>query len=198
MTAEFREQVSALLDGELESDAANRTVSRMVQDDGEALECFGRYRLIGDVMRGENVAMPGSVAAAVSAALQDEPTVLAPQRSSSRWFKPAAGMALAASVAVVAVMVAPRFLQPSGELDQPAVVTAEAPVQVIPALPVAAVGANAPGTVNSTGSGPRWQTLDDQFGAELSRLVIEHHEFGGRTGINGPVAHIGLVNYADR
>jgi hypothetical protein len=32
----------------------------------------------------------------------------------------------------------------------------------------------------------------------LNRLVIEHHEFGGRTGINGPVAHIGLVNYAGR
>jgi sigma-E factor negative regulatory protein RseA len=203
MTADFKEQVSALLDGELEPNAADRTVSRLVNEDSEALECFGRYRLIGDVMRGETGAMPGSVAAAVSAALQDEPTVLAPRRPASRWLKPAAGMALAASVAVVAVMVAPRFLQPSGLPEQPTVVTAAAPAQTLSALPVetlpvATVRSGESGTLVSAPAGPRWQTLDEQFGAQLNRLVIEHHEFGGRTGINGPVAHIGLVNYAGR
>ena len=44
----------------------------------------------------------------------------------------------------------------------------------------------------------RWQALNQDLENRLNRLVIEHHEFGGRTGINGPVPHIGLVSYGTR
>jgi hypothetical protein len=40
--------------------------------------------------------------------------------------------------------------------------------------------------------------VDPELQARLNRLVIEHHEFSGRTGIYGPVSHIGLVNYEGR
>ena len=44
----------------------------------------------------------------------------------------------------------------------------------------------------------KWEAIDRELEARLNRLVIEHHEFGGRTGINGPVPHIGLVSYGER
>jgi hypothetical protein len=44
----------------------------------------------------------------------------------------------------------------------------------------------------------RWQALNQDLENRLNRLVIEHHEFGGRTGVNGPVPHIGLVSYGSR
>jgi hypothetical protein len=108
-----------------------------------------------------------------------------------------AGLAVAASVAAAAVVVVPQFLgQPSG-LGSGATV-ASAPTTVIgrPAdrlMPVSAGSSDV-----RTAQTPRWQTMDPALGERLNRLVIEHHEFGGRTGINGPVAHIGLVNYAGR
>lgn len=200
MKADFNEQMSALLDGELDRDAQDRAVSRLTEGDDEILDRFGRYRMIGDILRGETAAVPDSVAMRVHQALLDEPTILSPRPSRSRWLKPVAGLAVAASVAVVAVAVAPSFLQQPGTTGQDTIV-ASTTVQPLAAPAASTVRVNASqrdSQLAQARAPQRWQTLDEQFGAQLNRLVIEHHEFGGRTGINGPVAHIGLVNYAGR
>jgi sigma-E factor negative regulatory protein RseA len=196
MKDQFAEQLSALLDGELNTHEQDRTVSRLLGGDKAAMDKFGRYQLIGDVVRGESAVLADEISASVSAALAQEPTVLAPPKAAWRWAKPAAGLAVAASVAVAAVVVAPGFMQSPGVPDStPAVVTAqpEKPIQLVAASSVASPGG--PQTLAPPG---QWQTLDAELSGRLNRLVIEHHEFGGRTGIKGPVAHIGLVNYAGR
>lgn len=194
MKDQFAEQLSALLDGELDTHEQDRTVSRLLDDDA-AMGKFGRYQLVGDMVRGESRVLATGISRSVSAALADEPTVLAPQAGLALG-KPAAGIAVAASVAVAAVVIAPGFMQQTGVVDStPAIVVAqpEKPIQLVASGNVAS-----PAGRQAVSSSGQWQTLDAELSDRLNRLVIEHHEFGGRTGIKGPVAHIGLVNYAGR
>lgn len=99
-----RERVSALMDGELDSDQGPG-FERVLKDEAAA-ECWRDYHLIGDVMRGE-AALSGAFAARVSTALAAEPTVLAPPRSRSVGTARARTFALsaAASAAGLAVVV---------------------------------------------------------------------------------------------
>lgn len=195
MKDQFAEQLSALLDGELDTHEQDRTVSRLLDDDA-AMGKFGRYQLVGDMVRGESGVLATGISRSVSAALADEPTVLAPPRRAWRWAKPAAGIAVAASVAVAAVVIAPGFMQQTGVVDStPAIVVAQPEKQI---QLVASGNVASPAGRPAVSSSGQWQTLDAELSDRLNRLVIEHHEFGGRTGIKGPVAHIGLVNYAGR
>lgn len=198
MNENQRELTSALLDGELDRDAQHRAVSAVLAAGPEELERFGRYRLMGDIMRGEAAVLATPIAVRVHRALQDEPVVLAPRRAAAQWLRPVTGLALAASVAAAAVVLAPQLLtQPreGGASPQIAAATqrpAAAPILVAanPAEPALAADTAAPGT--------RWQGLDPELEDRLNRLVIEHHEFGGRSGVNGPVPHIGFVSYDAR
>lgn len=70
--------LSALLDGELE-DAATRPLLQGLARDDAARARFGEYALIGDILRGHAHDMP-DLTARVMAALEQEPTVLAPVR----------------------------------------------------------------------------------------------------------------------
>lgn len=206
MNEKQSELISALLDGELSKESQQRTVSAMLQNDGDDLERFGRYRLIGDVMRGETAVLAADISARVRTALEDEPVVLAPPRRKNAWLRPVAGLAVAASVATAAVVIAPQLISQgdpdavgtqtvAGVTPAPAVTMAPTMVASTPAplqaMPVAATSVD-------RDSAPRWQALDEQLEDRLNRLVIEHQEFGGRTGINGPVPHIGLVGYDAR
>ncbi len=73
--------LSALLDGELGDETARSLLKRLSRDDPER-DRFREYSLIGDVMRGLNHDMP-DLTGRVMAALEDEPTVLAPMRKTS-------------------------------------------------------------------------------------------------------------------
>ncbi|MBD8524805.1 sigma-E factor negative regulatory protein [Pseudomarimonas arenosa] len=105
MNEEIRIQLSALKDGELERDAARFLCSRL-SNDQELRSEWSRWHLIGDVMNRRRSALPGSdLAAAVAAAIANDAT---PKRQLGptllRW---AAGGAIAASVALMALMVVP-------------------------------------------------------------------------------------------
>jgi len=200
MNEKQAELTSALLDGELDHDDQVRAVAAVLAAGPEALERFGRYRLIGDVMRGESAVLASSVADQVRRALRDEPVVLAPRpRQMPSWLRPVAGVAVAASVAVGAVLVAPQLMTQTGQPASPVQVAASMPQQLV-APTLVSTGSSeegaAPLAVAATTG--RWQTLDQDLEDRLSRLVIEHNEFGGRTGINGPVPHIGFVSYDGR
>ena len=197
MDKKLAELSSALLDGELDAASQDDVVSSLLKDKPEALAVFARYRLIGDTLRGESPVDASTVAETVRGALREEPVVLAPaQRRSPRWLRPAAGAALAASVATAAILIAPGMMTSPTDGSMPQIV-AEASKPRPPATLVAerpAVVAERP----SDASAGRWQALDPALQARLNRLVIEHHEFAGRTGLNGPVSHVGLVNYDGR
>jgi len=106
MSEQIREQVSAFLDGELPSSETELLLKRLTRD-AELRESFGRYALIGESMRGGGqVRLSQRFAERVNRAIDGEPVlaVSQPSRSTSRWWRPLAGAAVAASVAVVAVI----------------------------------------------------------------------------------------------
>ena len=196
------ELISALLDDELDYDASQRAISGLLDSGQDGMERFARYRLIGDVMRGESVVLAGSVATKVSQALHDEPSVLEPRahRQPRRWARPAAGLAIAASVAAAAIMVAPQLMTRPGEPGQPMQLAADVQHRdATPATLVAAGGSQAdvrPVEVAETQL--RWPARNQEASERFDRLMMEHREFGGRTGVNGPVQHIGFVSYDAR
>ena len=83
MTDQIREQLSALLDGELPPDEMGLLMRRLDKDPG-LRRTFGSYALIGETLRapGGRIASP-SFAACVSAAL-DEAPVLVEKASAAR------------------------------------------------------------------------------------------------------------------
>lgn len=104
MNEEIRIQLSALKDGELERDAARFLSSRLSSDEGLRSE-WSRWHLIGDVLNRRHVALNSDLSAAVAAAIAADAT---PKRQLGptllRW---AAGGAIAASVALLALMAVP-------------------------------------------------------------------------------------------
>lgn len=129
MTDQIREQLSALLDGELPRDEMGLLMRRLDKDP-ELRRAFGTYALIGETLRapGGRIAAP-SFAARVSAAIGEAPamvektptarpaaTVELPKRVTA-WKRPIVRTALAASAAVTAVLLFRPDVTPVAQLE---------------------------------------------------------------------------------
>ena len=118
MSKESLEHLSSLMDGELSRDAGLFLTRRLFSDE-EMCEKWERYHLVRDCIRqpgskqvvtGLNVRMSSSLDA------EEVPTVSVWR--SNRWLKPVSGLAIAASVALMAIVVtAPQPGQTPGEAD---------------------------------------------------------------------------------
>lgn len=97
-----QEQLSTLMDGELEPDHAE-SLLRGMRDDPAATAIWAQYHLIGDALRGEPSLAP-AMSARLAAALAAEPTILAPGRSQRSRDIRRFALPIAASVAGVAVV----------------------------------------------------------------------------------------------
>lgn len=99
----MKEKLSALMDGELDGQHADRAIKAITEEE-ELKQVWDAYHLIGDAMRA-NSHVAVNVRQQVAERLAAEPTVLAPRR----WFAPvrkrrAGAVALAASVSFAAVV----------------------------------------------------------------------------------------------
>ena len=203
MKQEQAELASALLDGELDGPVEQQAVNELLRGDAADRERSARYCMIGDAMRGESLIDATTIAARVRDALEDEPVVLAPSPNPApRWIKPVSGAALAASVAAVAIVFAPGMMTTAPDHGVSTVTIAEAPTpQVVPVATgtePARVLEDPESELASSTPDDRWQAIDPVLQDRLNRLLIEHHEFSGRTGVRGPVSHVGLVDYDGR
>lgn len=102
-----REQLSALMDGALPPDQT-RFLLRRLQHDASLAECWQRWRLSGEVMRGlaPTQRLPADFALRVAAAVRGE-ALPVPSKRGSRlpaWLRWGGGAAMAASLAVVALI----------------------------------------------------------------------------------------------
>ena len=150
MTDRIREQMSALLDGELPQDEVGLLVRRLERD-GELRRAFGHYVLAGEVLRSPGGPLASSAfAAAVSAAIDEAPAqsarALAEESAQGRWWsKPAFATAVAATAAMFAVLIVQTGVQ-----QPPASVAASAlreAQQAFAAIPV--IHASSPTAANS-------------------------------------------------
>ncbi|MBS0375123.1 MAG: sigma-E factor negative regulatory protein [Proteobacteria bacterium] len=152
----LNEQLSALLDGELPPEETTLLLHRLGREPALAAR-LARYRLCGDVLRGERIQPRPDFAMRVSARVAAEAPLPAPAavrrpRVASRWLARAAGAAIAAGVAVVAVVV----LRQSPELTRAPMLAQSAPAPAIPAaiVPTAHRAGAAERSLAATGSEP--------------------------------------------
>ena len=119
MTDALNEQLSACLDGELPAGELDLLLKRVGRD-AELRTAIGRYSLIGEAMRERPAVASRDFASNVMAAIAKEPAVVARPAArispaTLRYLRPAAGMAIAAGVAAIAVLTMQPVGQP--ELD---------------------------------------------------------------------------------
>ncbi|HWS78595.1 MAG TPA: sigma-E factor negative regulatory protein [Thermomonas sp.] len=143
-----REQLSALMDGALPADQT-RFLLRRLQHDAPLAECWERWRLTGEVMRGLAPAqrLPADFATRVGASLRGDAPVAAVARNTRTpgWLRWGGGAGMvAASLVVVALMAR----QPVAETPQPPAVvqvaSAAGASSGTPATPAPVPGAQQP------------------------------------------------------
>ena len=104
---ELRMRISLLMDSDLDGRDNPRLIDRM-EGDMELKATWARYCLIGDVMRSSHAPLPDKdFSARISAAIAEEPTILAPSSLHTKFtVRPRiVSLGLAASLAVAAVLV---------------------------------------------------------------------------------------------
>ncbi|MET0116385.1 MAG: sigma-E factor negative regulatory protein [Sedimenticola sp.] len=189
MSDKKREQISALLDDELPAEQASETLAALRKDD-TLRTAWDRYHLIGDVMRGESVRVTTEqVADRVRQRLESEPAIIATpknrvtverdEKAPVRWARPAAGAALAASVAVVAVMLSPQLSDFSLQGDETVVATAPTPIST------------------PRNGGTRWKNLSQpEVESKLNRYLVDHSEYASPGGMSsGVLPYASFVSY---
>ena len=98
-----KEQLSAFMDGEL-GELQKNQVGQMLKET-ELLGTWRRYHLVSDCLRRSLPEhLDRELAGKVSSSIAGEPAIVAPARWSRSLAKPAAGFAIAASVAALAIL----------------------------------------------------------------------------------------------
>ena len=164
-------KLSCFMDGEIPAKAELDSLSQ----DAAARTVWGRYHLIRDAVQNELPDHYCDLSDRISAALADEPTVLAPRpRAMTTWQK-AVGFAVAASVFAVAIVSFQNVQQPTVE----SAVAEVAPTPVM-AAPVSQV-ADAP-------------VLVDDERARLEDMLINHTEAVSANGLNVMLPYARVVS----
>lgn len=185
MTDEIREQLSALVDDELSELERPLLVSRLERDSG-LRDCMARYQLIGAVMRGEAGVTTLDVATRVQAALQDAAPLQGGQTAAARgarWLRPLAGLAVAASVAAVALFS----------------VTALQQQESAPAPLLASGTDSAPAVTRVSEAGEagedKWDRIEPRIDQRLSGYLVNHNEYAASRGVQGVMPYVRIVGF---
>ena len=175
MSDKLDERLSALMDGEIDENV----LSRLQQDD-ELKSRWMRYHIIRDVLSGHSAEIPSSnFTSRVNQALQDEPTILAPVARPSRvqhLMKQAAGFAIAATVATVAIV----SIQTTSVTDN------QATSNLVASAPVS----NDIRQVNSS----QKQRLDTAVASKLSSYIVNHNEYSVTAKMQGVLPYTRIVS----
>ncbi|MCH9673577.1 MAG: sigma-E factor negative regulatory protein [Gammaproteobacteria bacterium] len=199
MAEELKEQLSALVDGELPTDRLHNTLSRVLSD-AEAQSDFARYQLIGDIMRGEAygaeaLGAPPSMRENIAQAIAQEPHVIAapapsaaPEASSAEAVRPDNNVFVPLAIAATLVMgLAMAVLyQQSEPPGAPRIADTSPSVAVDPPVEL---------TARAPGDAPlRWSVSDPAIEARLRRYMVSHSEYSGR-GMHGMHPYARVVVY---
>ena len=173
----LHEQLSALVDDEL-TEPEQDLLTRRIGTDADLHRCLSRYQLISDALRNQ---LPDRIdpafTARVQAAVRDESAKAAAVPGSQRLatlLKPVAGLALAASVAVVAVLSLQSVREDAAPL--PAVATAPSSTDFIRAD-------NTPE--------PAVRPRPDK---NLDIYLVNHNEYAVNRGMQGMLPYVRIVS----
>jgi sigma-E factor negative regulatory protein RseA len=183
MSKESREHLSCLMDGEI-SRETGRFLVRRLGADRELRDTWARYHLLRDCLRhqeGELVAH--DLCSKVQQALAGEAPQAAPRRFATAWLKPVAGVAVAASVALMAVFAVGPGQNPGSTLPGDTAGSQQAEVFVSPK--------------NVLTRSPRTQQVSVMGGLradqKMNSYLLRHYQVTGSTGGKGFVTYIPMV-----
>lgn len=178
MADDKKEWISALADGELNHGALGKALDEL-RGSSEMQASWSRYHLIRDALHGNlEHGVDAQLHDRITAALEQEPVVLAPKGSSRPWLRHAAGLAVAASVTGVAVLGFQQMNSPENTA-QPVVTMAEV---VKPEnfarleRPVEAAAANG----------------DND---NLAPYLVNHNEYSLNSGMHGMLPYVRIVGH---
>lgn len=199
------EQISAFMDGEADQPA--ETIMAGISNDPALRGAWQRYHLIGDAMRGQ---LPGhltgpELAASIAAAVDRELAIVSPasRRKSpvQRALKPVAGLAIAASVAMVAIIGLRGLNEATSTSGSPTVAATESgstkdnPVQSLRPAPQAPL-ARTVSTDSQPLQSPAQEQPDGQYG--FSNYLVNHNEYRANAAVRGIIPYARIVAPNDR
>jgi len=183
MSNESLEHLSSLMDGEL-SRETGLFMTRRLSSDEDLCETWERYHLIRDCIR-----QPGSkqvvtgLRVKINASLEAEDAPVVSPWQKNRWLKPVSGLAIAASVAMMAIVVtAPQPDTLPGAAETAVSTAANQPFVSPNTLPLAPV--SQPASYSSS-----QQTSSNRLNAYLLR----HNQMARTAGRQGFVSFVPIV-----
>ncbi|ODB85085.1 hypothetical protein A3194_15150 [Candidatus Thiodiazotropha endoloripes] len=185
MTEQEYERLSALVDNEISEEEISMEINKLSNNKVNR-DTWSRYHLIGDAMRGETGSLYNpDLAQAISKQLESEPVVLAPaaiKRRPGLKKRSYTGLAVAASLAAVAVVMAPQLINPEGS---------EAPPANIASTQEPAIE-----TLYVAEDGTRWELLKKpEVVSRLNAYLVNHQERSPSSNIKGIMPFATFVSY---
>ena len=179
MSKESREHLSCLMDGEISRETGRFLVRRLGADE-ELRATWARYHVVRDCLRRDtDLAHPGLSARVREALAGDGPPQRRP-RTAAAWLKPLAGAAVAASVAVMAIV----LVGPTDPAGQPA----DSGLGTAP---------TAQRFVSPQSLGPVPASREASFSAgddsRMSPYLLRHYQAAGSTAGKGFVTFVPIV-----
>lgn len=182
MSKESLEHLSTLMDGELSRETSIFMTRRLSADEGLSVK-WERYHLIRDCIRqpGGKQLVTG-LQARITASLDAEATPEVPAWYRNRWLKPVSGLAIAASVALMAIVVtAPPQAVPPGAASSTAAGQSNQPFISPNTLPVLGTQAASYGATPSADSDA------------LNVYLLRHNQTAQTAGRRGFVSFVPIV-----
>jgi sigma-E factor negative regulatory protein RseA len=183
MSKETREHISSLVDGEI-SRETSRFLVRRLGSDTELRATWTRYHLVRDCLRHQDGAIAeDDLCARINQVLENEQPAKASRKLPTGWLKPAAGLAIAASVALMAIVTVGSGTPgaPQNTSGLAGAVEAEqftSPQSLTPA----------PNSSQASLAG-----RSDAMGGEMDSYLVRHYQAAGRTGGKGFVTFVPIV-----
>lgn len=193
-TDDMKEKLSALVDNELD-ELDERRVMKALEKDADLRKTWERYHLVRSVLHQElDVLVPSGMAARVAAQIESEPANVASFRR-RKISRTAGTLAMAASVAVIAVTAVQWFNRPVTAPIPSLAAGQSVPVDPVAApVPSLAVSQTAPDNYIRADA-TRWDVKEPETESTLNAFLVEHNEFASSSGIGGMMPYVRVVGY---
>jgi sigma-E factor negative regulatory protein RseA len=181
MSKETLEHLSSLMDGEL-SRETGLFLTRRLSTDQELSQAWRRYHLIRDCLRQPGGRVPlVDIARCMRNALGQETLATPVAAGRNRWVRPVSGLAIAATVAVMAVIaIGPGQREATDPVPERAALPSFASPNVKTDSPVTQAASFNPA---------------DQVGnARLNAYLLRHNQLSGSTGRQGFVFFVPIIS----
>jgi sigma-E factor negative regulatory protein RseA len=195
MTEQAFERLSALADDEISELEISNEIKKL-KNDQASMDTWSRYHLIGDAMRNELGRIhDANMALSISQRLESEPMVLAPaalKRGTSNKKRALTGLAIAASLTAVAVVMAPQMINPN---------SSEAPKQLASGDPPHLLNTQGPtnNTILVAEDGTRWKLLQKpKVESRLNDYLLNHQDLSPSSNIKGIMPYATFVSYDEK